>query len=94
MTARDLVTGVLLAFGVGIELAAALGLLLMRTAIDRLHYTSLATTTGPIFIAAAVLAEESVSSAGITAILVALLLIGLNSALSTATARLARGDDT
>ncbi len=94
MTARDVVTGVLLALGVGIELVCAIGVLVMRTAIDRLHYVGLATSVGPVFVAAAILAEESVSSSGITTIVVAGLLIGLNAALSVATARLAHGDAT
>lgn len=93
MTARDVVTGTLLALGVGAELACCLGVLLMRSAIDRLHYTAAGATLGPVLIAAAVLAEESVSAAGITAILVALLLVGLNAVLTTATARVARGLD-
>lgn len=91
MTAADVIVGALLALGVGIELLCCLGVLLRRSAIDRLHYSGAGASLGPILIAAAIVADESVSAAGLTAILVAALLFALNAVLTIATARLARG---
>ena len=90
MTARDFLTGLLLALGVGIELLSCLGVLLMRSAIDRLHFVGAGTVVGPVAIVAAVVLEESVSAAGLTALLVGVLLVALNTILTTATARVAR----
>src|SRR6266545_5020513 len=71
----------------GILVAA---LLVMRDAYDRLHFTAPATTIAPLAIAAAVVLEESLSAAGIKALLVALVLLATNPVLTHATARAAR----
>jgi multisubunit Na+/H+ antiporter MnhG subunit len=77
--------------GVAVELAASAGLLLMRSAIDRLHYAGSAMTLGPALIAAAVCVEEGVfTTNGLDAIAVALLLALLGGALGVATARAIR----
>ena len=79
---------VLVALGVAIELAACVGLLAMRTAIDRIHYAGAATVVGPALIAAAVCFEEGLfTTNGLNAVVVALLLAFLGAALATATAR-------
>lgn len=85
-----MIIGALLALGVGVELACCLGVLLRRSAIDRLHYTGAGTTLGPLLIGAAVLVEESVSSAGLNTILVVALLVLLGPVVTIATARLIR----
>ena len=90
MTPRDLIVDVLLALGVGAELICCLGLLLMRNAFDRLHYSSAATTIGPALIGAAVLVRESVSSGGLQTIATVSLLFLLNPVVLIATARAAR----
>jgi multisubunit Na+/H+ antiporter MnhG subunit len=93
VNARDLAVYVLIALGVAAELVACLGLVAMRSAIDRLHYAGAGTTVGPAFIAAAVCAREGVVSAqGLAALLIAVVLAGGGSALGTATARLIRVD--
>jgi multisubunit Na+/H+ antiporter MnhG subunit len=82
---------VLVATGVALELVCCLGLLSMRSALDRLHYAGAATLAGPVPIAAAVCVEEGVfTSNGLNAIAVALLLGLLGAALTTATARAIR----
>lgn len=91
MTTRDGVIGALLAVGVGVELACCLGVLLRRSAIDRLHYAAAGTTLGPVLIGAAIVVEESVSSAGVNTILVVALLVLLGPVVTIATARLIRG---
>jgi multicomponent Na+:H+ antiporter subunit G len=90
MTPRDLIVDVLLALGVGVELICCLGVLLMRNAFDRLHYSSAATTLGPLLIGAAVLVRESVSAGGLQTIAVVSLLFLLNPVVLIATARAAR----
>ena len=82
---------ILVALGVAIELVACLGLVVMRNAIDRLHYAGAATVVGPTLIAAAVCVEEGLfTTSGLNAILVALMLALFGAALGTATARAIR----
>jgi multicomponent Na+:H+ antiporter subunit G len=85
-----MIIGALLALGVGVELACCLGVLLRRSAIDRLHFAGAGTTLGPLLIGAAVLVEESVSSAGLNTILVVALLVVLGPVVTIATSRLIR----
>jgi multisubunit Na+/H+ antiporter MnhG subunit len=58
---RTIAVAVLLMLGVGVELLACLGVMVMTSAYDRLHFTAPATTIGPLAIAAAVIIEESLS---------------------------------
>ena len=90
MTPRDLIVDVLLAAGVGAELICCVGVLLMRNAFDRLHYSSAATTVGAVLIGAAVLVRESVSAGGLATIATVAVLFLLNPVVLIATARAAR----
>ena len=81
---------VLLILGVVIVLGSTLGVLVMRNAYDRLHYTAPATALGPLAIAAAIVLRESFNHAGVNAILVAVFMLVTNPLLSHATARAAR----
>ena len=82
---------VLVALGVAIELASCVGLLAMRTAIDRIHYAGAGTVAGPALIAAAVCVEEGLfTTNGLNAVLVAFLLAILGAALAAATTRVIR----
>jgi multisubunit Na+/H+ antiporter MnhG subunit len=54
---------VLLVAAVVAQLVSALGLVVMRTAADRLHYTSAAFTVGPFCVLAAVLLREGMTTA-------------------------------
>jgi monovalent cation/proton antiporter MnhG/PhaG subunit len=87
---RGVAVAVLLTAGVGVELACCLGVLMMRDAFDKLHYTAPATTVGALAIALAVVVEESFSQAGIKALLVFLVLLVTNPVLTHATARAGR----
>jgi monovalent cation/proton antiporter MnhG/PhaG subunit len=90
------VVDVLLALGVGFEVLCVLGVLVMRTTYDRLHYVSAATTVPASLVLAAVLVREHASSGGLEAIAAVGLLFLLNPLLIQATARAARrvdGDD-
>jgi multisubunit Na+/H+ antiporter MnhG subunit len=59
---------VLLALGVAGEAVCVLGVLLMRTTFDRLHYLGASTTVPAFCVLAAVLVREHVSGAGLQAI--------------------------
>jgi multicomponent Na+:H+ antiporter subunit G len=87
---QDVVVAVLLAVGVASVLISCAGIVVMRTPMDRLHFTAPAGTIAPVVIAVAVLVEEPLSSAGIKAVLVAVLILITTPALSHATARAAR----
>jgi multisubunit Na+/H+ antiporter MnhG subunit len=86
----DAAVAVLLALGVATALISALGLLASRNPYDQLHFTGPATVISPVAIAAAVLVEEPLSSAGIKAVLVAFVMVGTGPILLHATARAAR----
>lgn len=90
MSVRSLVEWVLLASGVGLELACCAGLALARDALDRVHYASAATVSGPPLIAAAVLVREGLTQPTVNALLVAVLLFVLGPVLAIETARAAR----
>jgi multisubunit Na+/H+ antiporter MnhG subunit len=91
VTTRDYALDVLIGAGVGVEVISCLGLLAMRTAIDRLHYASAGTALGPALIAAAVCVREGVVSAqGLSAILIAVIFAFAGSALGIALARAVR----
>jgi monovalent cation/proton antiporter MnhG/PhaG subunit len=90
MSVGDVAVAVLLAIGVAFALLSALGLLTTRDPYDQLHFTGPATVISPVALAAAVLVEEPLSSAGIKAVLVALIMIATGPILLHATARAAR----
>jgi multisubunit Na+/H+ antiporter MnhG subunit len=87
MGVRAIAVDALLGLGVASIVLSALGILVMRTAMDRLHFTAPASTIAPICFALAVLLEEPLSSAGVKAVLVALLIVGTTPVLGHATAR-------
>ena len=90
MSLRELAVAALLVVGVAAALLSCLGVLVMRDAYDRLHYTAPAATLAPVLLAAAVVVEEGLSAVGVKALLVALVLVATNPVLSHATARAAR----
>ena len=90
MSVGDVAVAILLALGVASALMGSLGILVARDPYDQLHFTGPATVIGPVAIAAAVLVEEPLSSAGIKAVLIALIMLGTGPILLHATARAAR----
>jgi multicomponent Na+:H+ antiporter subunit G len=90
LSPSELAVIVLLVIGVAVTWLSCLGVLLMRDAYDRLHYTGPAAVVAPVAIAAAVVVEERLSAAGIKALLIALVLVATNPVLGHATARAAR----
>jgi multisubunit Na+/H+ antiporter MnhG subunit len=88
-----MVVDVLLGLGVALELLCCLGVLVMRTTYDRLHYVAAGTTVPAFLILAAVLVREHFSSGGLDAIAAVGLAFLLNPVLVIATARVARRID-
>jgi multicomponent Na+:H+ antiporter subunit G len=86
----EVAVAVLLGLGVGSALLSAAGLLATRNPYDQLHFTGPATVIAPVAIAAAVLVEEPLSSAGVKAVLIALVMLATGPVLIHATARAAR----
>jgi monovalent cation/proton antiporter MnhG/PhaG subunit len=87
MSIGSVAVAVLLGFGIVIELACCVGVLVMEDAYDKLHYLGPAAIVGPVMIAAAVVVRESFSQAGVKALLTAGLLTIASPVLSHATAR-------
>ena len=83
---RDAIATVLLVAGVAVQLLALLGVLLMRSALDRLHYAGLTTLAG-LLLPAAVLVRDSFSLIGNRAILLAAFSLLTGPALVHMTAR-------
>lgn len=89
MTARHTVADVLLFSGVALILVACLGVTVMRSAYDRLHFTSPA-VLGALLVAIAVVVQDSFSLIGDKALLIGILLVVASPLLTQATARVAR----
>jgi len=88
----DLAVYVLIAIGVTAQLACCAGLVVMRDAYDRLHYSAAATTVGPFALLAATLIRVHLTASGLEAIAAVAFLFLANPLLVTATARAARAD--
>ena len=87
MSISSIAVVMLLVVGVAIELACCVGVLVMRDAHDKLHYVGPAAILGPIAVAGAIVIRESLSQAGVKAIITAVLLIIANPVLTHATGR-------
>jgi multicomponent Na+:H+ antiporter subunit G len=90
MTLEHVVAGVLVTFGLLSVVLSSAGLVAAKSGWDKLHYTSPAAVVAPVAIAAAVLVETPLSSAGAKAVLVAVVLVLTGPVLVHATARAAR----
>jgi len=89
VSARSAIAYTVLGLGVSLELVAALGLVAMRDAYDRLHYVGPA-TLGALFVAVAVWVYRGPSLIAIEAGLVAVIVLTVSPALAHGTARAAR----
>lgn len=90
MTHHPLITGTLLGIAVGLAIVCSIGLLVMRDAYQRIHFSSPIVTLSMLLICVAVFVEESDSQARIKAVLIYVLMLVMNSVLSHATARAIR----
>lgn len=68
----------------------ALGMWKMRTPTQSLHYLSLPCSLGIVVLAAAVVVQEGFGQVGLKTLLIAVLLLGFNTAVTHATARAIR----
>jgi monovalent cation/proton antiporter MnhG/PhaG subunit len=87
MSLQTIVVIVLLTFGVAVELACCLGVLMMDDALDKLHYIGPAAIFSPLAIALAIVIREALSPAGIKSLLTAALLVIVNPVLTHAIGR-------
>jgi multisubunit Na+/H+ antiporter MnhG subunit len=87
---RSVAVDVLLAAGVIAELLCCVGVAVMRTTFDRLHYSAAGTTVGPFCILAALLVREGFGQVGLSGIAVVALLFVTGPLVVHATARAAR----
>ena len=93
MKTTDLLVDVFLVLGVACQFVCCVGVFVFSNVFDRLHFAGAGTTLGPLLIGAAVLVRQTTSAAGITAMLVIVIVVGLGPALVIATARAARRID-
>jgi multicomponent Na+:H+ antiporter subunit G len=70
VSVREAIVVVLVVAGVALEVLAGAGVVMMRDAYDRLHYTG-AASLGLVLVAAGVLVQESLSLIGWRALLIA-----------------------
>ena len=77
---------VLLIGGVALEVVAVLGVLVMRDALDRLHYVGVS-SFGALLVGVAILVQEGFSLIGDKALLVGVMLVALGPVMAHATAR-------
>ena len=90
MKTSDILADVFLVLGVACQFICCLGVVVMPTVFDRLHYVGAGATFGPLFIGAAVLVRQTTSGAGIETIATMALILLLSPVLLLATVRAAR----
>jgi multisubunit Na+/H+ antiporter MnhG subunit len=83
---RDTIAWVLLAAGGALQVFAVAGVVLLRDALDRLHFVS-PSSLAAVLIAAAIVVRESFSEIGILALLLAGFLLFAGPVLAHVTAR-------
>jgi monovalent cation/proton antiporter MnhG/PhaG subunit len=86
----NVIIDVLLAVAVAAELLCCIGVAVMRTTYDRLHYTAAGTTVGPFCVLAAILVREGFGQVGLDAIATVAILFLAGPLGVHATARAAR----
>ena len=79
-----------LGIGLAMAIATVIGLFASRTVYDRLHYTSLLTSIGSPCVGLAVCVNERFGPGGWKALWISLVLFGMSSVLTHATARVER----
>jgi multicomponent Na+:H+ antiporter subunit G len=89
MSLRHIVTEIFLWLGVALNLFAAVGVLVLRNAYDRLHVPAVA-TLGALFVAIAVVVEKSFSLVGDESLLIGLFLVIVSPVLTHAIGRALR----
>jgi multisubunit Na+/H+ antiporter MnhG subunit len=86
VSARHVVAIVLLVAGCSLQVLAVLGLVVMRSTLDRLHYVGMA-GYGALLVAVAIVVRQSFSLIGDKALATGVLLVGVGAVLVHQTAR-------
>lgn len=87
---HPIISGILLGLGVTTALVCAMGLLVMRDALQRLQFSAPIVSLGAFLITAAVWLENSEWQGRLKSLLIALVLFVMNSILNHATAKAIR----
>jgi monovalent cation/proton antiporter MnhG/PhaG subunit len=87
---KEVVVDVLLGLVVAIQLLCCVGLLVMPTVLDRVHFLTPASSMAPVLLAGAVVTAEALNHQGVESVLIALFMIVFGAVLTHATARAAR----
>jgi multisubunit Na+/H+ antiporter MnhG subunit len=87
---KHVIVDVLLAAGVVAQLICCLGLLVARTAFDRLHYAGAASTVGPLLVMASILVDDHTKAQGLNTIAAVVVMLFAGPIVVHATARAAR----
>ena len=90
MSTQHTAVAVLLGVAVACCWLGVLGMWRMRTPVQALHYLAVPGSMGVTALAAAVLVQTGVGQAGLKALLIAAVLLAINSVVSHATARALR----
>lgn len=90
MTHHPIITGLLLGVAVALAIMCSIGLLVMRDAYQRLHFSAPVVTISMLLIVIAVFVEENDSQARIKSVLIFVLMLVMNSIVSHATGRAIR----
>jgi monovalent cation/proton antiporter MnhG/PhaG subunit len=90
MSGDGVAVHILLTAGVLAQLICCLGVVLGKTAFDRLHYAGAGSTLGPLLITAAVIVLRGVDASSLETIVAALVLLAPSPIIAHALARTAR----
>ncbi len=90
MIHHPIITGLLLGVAVALALVCSIGVLVMRDAFQRMHFCSPVVCISSFLIAAAVWVEDDDPQSRIKSLLIAVLLLVMNSLLTHATAKAVR----
>ena len=90
MKTSDLLVDVFLSAGVVAQFVSCLGVAVFPSVFDRLHFVGAGATLGPLLIGAAVLTRYTTSAAGVSTIVVMVVLVLFGPMLVVAAGRAAR----
>lgn len=87
---HPIIIGVLVGIAVGLAIICSIGVMVMRDAFQRLHFSAVVVTFSTLLIAIAVWVEEKDPQPRIKVILIGVILFVMNSVLTSATAKAVR----
>lgn len=90
---HPIVVGILVGIAVLLAIVCSVGVMVMRDAYQRMHFSAIVVTFSTLLIAAAVWVEEKDPQPRIKVILIGLILFVMNSVLTAATAKAVRIHD-